>query len=88
VITLKIFGSCLVLVTLAAVLVLPHWPTADASTGKMRSLATKSQERILLAPSLIIYSHIKLLELLQEEPSLDPELLEIEASSPTPEDMI
>jgi hypothetical protein len=60
----------------------------DVYAGGMRFLAAKSQENILLAPSLIIYSHIRSLELLVDEQNLDPELLETEASSQTQEDMI
>jgi hypothetical protein len=56
----------------------------DVYAGQMRFLAMKSQENILLAPSLIIYKVIESSVLLVVEPSLDPELLEIEASWPTP----
>jgi hypothetical protein len=73
---------------LATVLVLPHWPTDDVYAGPMRSLATQSQENILLAPWLIIYSVIESSVLLVVEPSLDLEPLEIEASWLTPEDWI
>jgi hypothetical protein len=88
VIILKTFGSCLVLVTVAIVLALPHWPMENVYAGGMRFLATKSQENILLAPSLIIYYQMRSLELLPAEPSLDPEPLETEASSQTQEEYI
>jgi hypothetical protein len=54
----------------------------------MRTLAMKSQENILFAPSLIIYKVIESSVLLVVEQNLDPELLEIEASWPIPEDQI
>jgi hypothetical protein len=85
---LKTFGSCLVLAMLGLVLVLPHWHTEVAYTGKMRSLAIQSQANILSAPSLIIYSVIKSAVSLVDELNLDPELLEIEVSSPTLEEWI
>jgi hypothetical protein len=68
--------------------VLPHWPTADVYAGQMRTLATKSQENILFAPSLIIYKVIESSVSLVVEQNLDPEPLEIEASWPIPEDQI
>jgi hypothetical protein len=73
---------------LATALVLPHWPMEDVYAGQMRGLAMKSQENILLAPSLIIYKVIESSVLLVVEPNLDHEPLEIEASWPIPEDLI
>jgi hypothetical protein len=73
---------------LATALVLPHWPMEDVYAGQMRTLAMKSQENILFAPSLIIYKVIESSVLLVVEQNLDPELLEIEASWPIPEDQI
>jgi hypothetical protein len=73
---------------LAIALVLPHWPMEDVYAGQMRTLAMKSQENILFAPSLIIYKVIESSVLLVVEQNLDPELLEIEASWPIPEDQI
>jgi predicted NodU family carbamoyl transferase len=55
-------------------------------TGAMRTLAIKSQENILSAPSLIVYSVIESAVSLVVEPNLDPEPLEIEVSSPTQEE--
>ena len=85
---LKISGSCLVLATVAVVLALPHWRTENESIGQVRTLARKSQERILSAPSSIAYSVIESAVSLAVEPSLDLEHLETEASSQTPEDQI
>jgi hypothetical protein len=85
---LKTFGLCLVLVTLVAVLALPHWPWENESIGEMRTLATRSQVNILSAPVSIVYSMIESAVLLAVEPSLDPELLETEAYWQTPEDRI
>jgi hypothetical protein len=73
---------------LATALVLPHWPMEDVYAGQMRTLATRSQENILFAPSLIIYKVIESSVSLVVEQNLDPEPLEIEASWPIPEDQI
>jgi hypothetical protein len=73
---------------LAIALVLPHWPMDDVYAGQMRTLAMKSQENILFAPSLIIYKVIESSVLLVVEQNLDPEPLEIEVSLPIPEDQI
>ena len=85
---LKISGSCLVPAMAAAVLALPHWRTENKSIGQVRTLAQKSQERILSAPSSIAYSVIESAVSLAVEPSLDPEHLETEASWQTPADQI
>jgi carbamoyltransferase len=63
-------------------------PMEGRLTGEMRTLATRSQENILQMPSSIVYSVIESSVSLVAEPSLDPELLEIEVSSPTQEDWI
>jgi hypothetical protein len=60
----------------------------DVYAGQMRTLVTKSQENILLAPSLIIYKVIESSVLLVVEPNLDLEPLETEASSQTLEEYI
>jgi hypothetical protein len=60
----------------------------DVYAGQMRTLATRSQENILFAPSLIIYKVIESSVSLVVEQNLDPEPLEIEASWPIPEDQI
>jgi hypothetical protein len=73
---------------LAIALVLPHWPMEDVYAGQMRTLATKSHENILFAPSLIIYKVIESSVSLVVEQNLDLELLEIEVSLPTPADQI
>jgi hypothetical protein len=85
---LKTFGSCLVLAMLAIALVLPHWPMEDVYAGQMRTLVTKSQENILLMPSLIVYSVIESAVSLVVEPSLDPGPWETEVCSQTPADQI
>jgi hypothetical protein len=73
---------------LAIALVLPHWPMEDVYAGQMRTLAIKSQENILLMPSLIVYSVIESSVSLAVEQNLDPELLETEVFLPTQEDLI
>jgi hypothetical protein len=41
------------------ILALPHWHTDTELTGQMRKLATQSQNKIVSAPSNIVYSIIE-----------------------------
>ena len=85
---MKRFGISLVQATLVVVLALLPWPTDSDLTGRMRTLAMRSQETILLMPSVIVYSMIESAVSLAVGQNLDPELLEIEAYWQTPAEQI
>jgi hypothetical protein len=60
----------------------------NALTGTTPTLARRSVENIPLLPVLIVYNMIESAVSLVVEPSLDPELLEIEAYWQTLEEWI